>query len=303
MVGMTTPQRQGQWRWLAHPPWRPPTRVSRPPVPRHRTGPAWGPETPRYPATPGWGLPLVALPHRLEPPQVPQRARLAGAAPGIMRAAGTWFAASAVAHGLRYAVLAWYADRLAPWWLEAVTTALVWVTGIVAVAVGIAAAVTATAWLVETRRRVYEPGRDPRSRAGLWIGSLVVVVNLFRLPVYLEELRRAATRPPARSDLLRWWLVFALNGLLVAVALWRGTGEGPQAAADTVLFTALAALAAVWVARETRTVMRSFDGPSPRFTRRFISAGIVKASAPPEGVRRDGPRDHPPLDDNDDDHA
>lgn len=303
MVDMTTPQRQGQWRWVAHPPWRPPTRVPRPPVPRHRTGPAWGSGTPRYPDTPGWGLPLVALQRRLEPQPERRPARLAGAAPGIMGAASAWFAAGAGAHALRYAVLAWYADRLAPWWLEAGTTALVWVTGVVSVAVGLAAAVTATAWLVETRRRVYEPGRDPRSRAGLWIGSLVVVVNLARLPVYLEELRRAATRAPARSDLLRWWLAFLVNTLLVALALWRRTGEGPQAAADTVLLTALAALAAAWVARETRTVMRSFDGPSPRFTRRFIATGIVKTSAPPEGVRRDGPRDHPPLDDGDDGHA
>ena len=34
----------------------------------------------------------------------------------------------------------------------------------------------------------------------LRIGSLVVVVNLFRLPVYLEELRRAATRAPASGS-------------------------------------------------------------------------------------------------------
>ncbi|MBB0992429.1 hypothetical protein G6009_13665, partial [Dietzia sp. SLG510A3-30A2] len=63
------------------------------------------------------------------------------------------------------------------------------------------------------------------------------------------------------------------------VALWRGSGEGPQAAADTVLLTALAALAAVWAVRETLGVMRSFSDPPPRFTRRFIAAGILEASA------------------------
>lgn len=221
----------------------------------------------------------MALPQPPREQTAPKRARLAGVAPGIMGAAVTWFAVTAVAHGLRYAILAWYADRLAPWWLEAVSTALVWVSGIVAVLVGIAAAVSAAAWLVETRRSVYEPARDPRSRAALWVGSLVVVVNLLRLPVYLEELRRAATRAPTRALLSRWWGAFALNTLLVAVALWRGTGEGPQAAADTVLLTSLAALAAVWAARETRSVMRSFNNPLPRFTRRFISAGIVNTSA------------------------
>lgn len=196
-----------------------------------------------------------------------------------MTAARAWFIATAVAHGLRYAALAWYADRLAPWWLEAVTTAIVWVTGIVAIAVGVAAAVTATAWLVETRRRVYAPAPDPRRRAVLWVGCLVVVVNYLRVPVYLEELRRASPRGPTRTELGRWWVAWAVNALAVAVAVWRGTGDGPQAAADTVLLTALAALAAVWAVTETRSVMRSFNDPSPGFTRRFIAQGIVKTSA------------------------
>jgi hypothetical protein len=204
---------------------------------------------------------------------------LARVAPGIVTAAGTWFAATAVAHGIRYATLAWYDERLAPWWVEAVTTALVWVAGVVAIAVGAAAAVAATAWLVETRRLVYEPARDPRRRADLWLGSLVVVVNWARLPVYLEELRRASPRAPGRSALLRWWAAFTVNGVLVLAAVWRGTGDGPQAAADTVLLTALAALAAVWAARETRAVMRSFSEPSPRFTRRLLARGIVGSSA------------------------
>lgn len=283
MDRMTTPRRQGQWRWVAHPPWRPPGPVQRPPVPRHRSGPAWGPRTPRYSSAPRWGLPLVAIPRRLEQSAGPTPAklvpRLAAVAPGIMSAARAWFIATAVAHGLRYAALAWYADRLAPWWLEAVTTALVWVAGIVAIAVGVAAAVTATAWLVETRRRVYEPVPDPRSRVGLWAGCLVVVVNFFRVPVYLEELRRASPRGPSRADLRRWWAAWFVNALVVVVALWRGTGEGPQAAADTVLLTALAALAAIWAVTETRAVMRSFNDPSPGFTRRFIPRGIVKTSA------------------------
>ncbi|MDX2357857.1 DUF4328 domain-containing protein [Dietzia sp. PP-33] len=275
---MTSPRRPGQWRWVAHPPWRPPVQGTRPPPPRHRTGPAWADRTPAYPATPRWGLPLVAIPHRVEQSGSPRRARVAGAAPGIVGAAATWFAAAAVAHGLRYAVLVWYADRLAPWWVEAVTAAIVWVAGVVAIAVGIAAAVAATAWLVEARRRVYSPAPDPRRRAGLWIGCLLPVVNWFRIPVYLEELRQASPRSPDRSELRRWWLAVAVNGAAVALALWRGTGEGPQAAADTVLLTALAALAAVWAARETRTVMRCFDEPSPRFTHRLLPRGIVNTS-------------------------
>ncbi len=280
MDAMTTPGRPRQWRWVAHPPWRPPTRVARPPVPRHRSGAAWATRTPRYPATPRWGLPLVAIPRALEPQATPRRARLAEAAPGILGASAAWLLATAVAHGLRYLALAWYADRVAPWWIEAVTTALVWVSGTVAIAVAAAGAICATAWLVQARRRVFEPGTDPRSRVGLWVGSLVVVVNFFRLPVYLEELRRASPRAPDRSALRRWWLVWALNILVVAVALWRGTGDGPQAAADTVLLTAVAALTAAWAMRETRSVIRSFNDPSPRFTRRLLAAGIVDTSAP-----------------------
>lgn len=280
MVAMTTPRRTGQWRWVAHPPWRPPVPGIRPPPSRHRTGPAWADFTPTYPATPRWGLPLVAIPHRLEQPAVRKPAPLAAVAPGFLGAAGSWFAAAAVAHGLRYAALAWYDERLAPWWLEALTAALVWVTGVVAIAVGVAAAVAATAWLVEKRRRVYAPAPDPRRRAGLWLGCLLPVVNWFRTPVYLEELRRASSRAATRSELRRWWVVLASNGAAVALALWRGTGEGPQAAADTVLLTALAALAAVWAVRETRSVMRSFDDPSPRFTRRLLAQGIVNTASP-----------------------
>ena len=281
---MTTPGRPRQWRWVAHPPWRPPTQVARPPVPRHRSGAAWGTRTPRYPATPRWGLPPVAIPRRLAESPVPRRSGMADAAPGVLGAAAAWFLAAAVAHGLRYLALAWFADRVAPWWIESVTTALVWVTGVVAIAVGLGAAVCATAWLVQARRRAYEPGPDPRSRAGLWVGSLLVVVNFFRLPVYLEELRRASPRAPTRSALHRWWAVWAVNVLAVALALWRGSGDGPQAAADTVLLTAIAALTAAWAVRETRSVMRSFNDPSPRFTRRFIAAGIV---GPEPAVRKE----------------
>lgn len=279
MDGMTTPRRQGQWRWVAHPPWRPPTQVARPPVPRHRSGAAWAGRTPRYPATPRWGLPPVAIPRGLEPPATPRRVWMADAAPGILGAAAAWLLAGATAHLLRYLALAWYADRVAPWWIEAVTTALVWVTGVVAIAVTISGAICATAWLVQARRRAYAPGTDPRSRVGLWAGSLVVVVNFFRLPVYLEELRRASPRAPTRSALRRWWAVWAVNAVAVVVALWRGTGDGPQAAADTVLLAAVAALTAAWAVRETRGVMRSFSDPSPRFTRRFIAAGIVDSES------------------------
>lgn len=279
MVGMTTPRRQGQWRWVAHPPWRPPGPVQRPPAPRYRSGPAWRTRTPAYTSTPRWGLPLIAIPRPLEQQPAPKPAKLAAAAPGMMSAARSWFVATAVAHGLRYAVLAWYAHRLAPRWLEAATTAFVWVSGIVAIAIGLAAALTATAWLVEARRRVYAPAPDPRPRAGLWAGCLVVVVNFFRIPVYLEELRRASPRAPSRTDLRRWWAAWFVNMVAVVVAVWRSTGEGSQAAADSVLLTALAALAASWAITETLAVMRSFGDLPPVFARRFIVKGIVTTSA------------------------
>lgn len=278
MDGMTTPRGPGQWRWLAHPPWRPPLPVHRPPPPRHRLGPAWEDRTPTYSQTPRWGLPLVAIPHRLAEPTGQKRARLASAAPTVLRVAWTWLLATAAFHGLRYAVLAWYADRVTPWWVEALTTVLVWVAGTVAVAVGVAAAVAATAWLVEMRRRAYAPGTDPRRRIEVWIGTLLVVVTYFRTPVYLEELRRASPRGPDRARLRRWWVAWLANGVALALALWRGAAEGPQAAADTVLLTAVAALVAAWAVHESRTVMRSFADPSPRFTRRPYVRGIVNSS-------------------------
>src|SRR5699024_8549869 len=237
MDGMTTPGRPRQWRWVAHPPWRPPTQVARPPVPRHRSGAAWGERTPRYPATPRWGLPPVAIPRRLDAAPAPRRSVMADAAPGILGASAAWFLAAAVAHGLRYLALAWYADRVAPWWIESVTTALVWVSGTVAVAVGVVAAVVATGWLVEARRRAFAPGPDPRRRLEVWLGTLVPVVTYLRTPVYLEEFRRASTRAPSRAALRRWWAVWLLNGAVVTLALWRGSAEGPQAAAETVVLT------------------------------------------------------------------
>lgn len=279
MDPMTTPRRPGTWRWVAHPPWRPPVRTQRPPAPRHRLGPAWGDRTPTYPATPRWGLPPVVLPHQRAEPTAPGRARLASWAPAILQVAQTWFIGTALFHGLRYAVLAWYADRLAPWWLDAVTTALVWVSGTAAVVLGALAAIAATAWLVEARRRAYAPDADPRRRIELWLGSLVVVVTYFRTPVYLEELRRSSPRAPGRAVLRRWWLVWLLNGVLVALAVWRGTAYGPQAAADTVLLTTLAGASAAWAVHRTRVVMGSFTDPSPRFTRRLLVRGIVKSSA------------------------
>lgn len=278
MDRMTTPRRPGQWRWVAHPPWRSPLEVPRPPTPRHRTGPAWDDRTPSYPHTPRWGLPLVAIPHRLAGPTTPRPARLYSWAPGILSSAQFWLVGTAVVHGLRYAALAWYADRITPWWVEVITTVLVWVAGAVAVGVGVAAAIAATGWLVEARRRAYAPGPDPRRRVELWLGSLVVVVTYLRTPVYLEELRRASTRAPTRSALRRWWAAWLANGVVVVLALWRGTGESPQAAADTVLLTALAALVAAWAVRESRAVVRSFSDPPPVFTRRFLARGIVESS-------------------------
>ena len=278
MDRMTTPRQPGQWRWVAHPPWRPPVEPPRPPVPRHRTGPAWDDRTPAYSQTPRWGLPLVAIPHRLGETAPPKRARLYTWAPAILGSAQVWLIGAAIAYGLRYAALVWYADRVAPWWIEAVTTALVWVSGTVAVAVGVVAAVVATGWLVEARRRAFAPGPDPRRRLEVWLGTLVPVVTYLRTPVYLEEFRRASTRAPSRAALRRWWAVWLLNGAVVTLALWRGSAEGPQAAADTVVLTALAALVAAWAVRESRLVMRSFSDPAPRFTRRFLVRGTVEAS-------------------------
>lgn len=214
----------------------------------------------------------------LEPEVREPRARLASVSPGILRAAQSWLLVAAGVHLLRYATLAWYSDRVAPWWVEAGTTSLVWVAGAVALAVSLAAAVTGVAWLVQKRRLIYAPGSDPRRRVELWVCCLIPVVNWLRLPVYLEELRRASGRTPTRSALRRWWAVWFANGLAVGLALWRGSAEGLQASADTVLLTALATLVGAWAVRETRAVMRSFSDPSPQFTRRLLVRGIVNSS-------------------------
>ncbi len=197
----------------------------------------------------------------------------------VLRSARTWFLAAAAVHVVRYALLVYYAERVTPWWVEAASTALVWVVGLVALVAGAAAVVTVTAWLVESRRRVFAPGGDPRRPVAVWAGCLIPVVTYLRAPVYLEELRRASPRAPSRNGVRTWWAAWVVNGVVALLAFWRGTVDGPQAAADTVLLTALAALAGAWAIRETQVVARGLDERSPQAARRFVVRGAGDSSA------------------------
>src|SRR5699024_12419237 len=108
----------------------------------------WERPTPAGAQPPRWALPLVAIPRRRGETAPPKRSRLYTWAPAILGSAQVWLIGAAIAYGLRYAAVVWYADRVAPWWIEAVTPAPVCVSGPDAVAVGVAAAVVAADWLV-----------------------------------------------------------------------------------------------------------------------------------------------------------
>lgn len=198
-----------------------------------------------------------------------------------------WSVATAVIHLIRYLTLAVFADRAVPMWWEVATGSFVWVFGVCDCLLGVATIVCLTAWVVERRHRTYGPDGpiphpDPRSPLVVWGGCLLPVVNLLVPPVLLHELAADAddVAPRVHAAITRWWLVWVLDVALVAAASWRAAAHGPQAAADAVLLTALACLVAAWAARQSRAVMRCFDGTCPRFTRRFIVRGIVDRVVP-----------------------
>lgn len=281
MVGMTAGGGSGtgaRWRWVAHPPHRPPVEPPAPPPPRHRLGPAWLDETPRYASTPRWGLPPLALvpPPTPAPPRPRRSAWFAARAPRWASSAARWSLAAGVVHLLRYAMLATLADRVVPLAVELGSVALVWATGLVAVVCCLLALVGSTEWLVERRRAVYD-GADPRPARTLRAACLLPVATLAGPVVFLHEL--AADDPDALPGALRcirrWWAVWLLDALLVALTWWRSSAEGPQAAADSVLLAGAAFLVSAWAARSTRGVIGCFADTSPRFTRRFIARGTV----------------------------
>ena len=198
-----------------------------------------------------------------------------------------WSVATAVLHLIRYLTLVVFAERVVPLWWEVATESFVWVFGVCNCLLAVVTVVAMTAWLVECRRLTYGPRgsgprSDPRPGASLWAGCLLPGVNLVLPPVFLHELAADAAEvaPGARARINRWWLVWLLDAAMVTAASWRAAADGPQAAADAVLLTALACLVAAWAAVESRAVMRCFDDTCPRFTRRFIVRGMVGGVVP-----------------------
>ncbi|WP_329414804.1 DUF4328 domain-containing protein [Nocardia vinacea] len=263
------PAERRNYRWVARRPDQRSRKLSsgrpRPPV-----------ETPRYQQIPRWGL----LDPPVESASAPQRPldRLTNRAGALLMATAAVFAIAACAELGRYLILLRNRTRLIPSWLLHISDAMVWLSALVGLALGLITAIAMLGWLIETRRAAFAAAgrRDPRLVRTLALGCLIPVVNLLWPGVFLTE--TVAVRPDPRT--LRavriWWVGWVLGaGCTVAALLWR-TADTLQAKADGVLFTAFTDLVAAGVAVLTLWVQRSMAGRDlfgrSRTARRWVIA-------------------------------
>nr|WP_246461376.1 DUF4328 domain-containing protein [Nocardia transvalensis] len=195
------------------------------------------------------------------------------------------FALAALAEFVRYGILLYNRTRLVSPVGLILSDIAVYVTAVLSLLLALAAALALVAWLVDARRTAYARAgsREPRTRAALWGGCLIPVVNLVYPGVYLSELvaRRGGDLRVVRAVRI-WWGAWVLNGVLVAAALlWRSAGS-LQAQADGVVFTAYTDLAAAAVAVLSLWVVRLIEGRDLRgrirLEKRWLAA--VSTSAP-----------------------
>ncbi|MFE9321814.1 DUF4328 domain-containing protein [Nocardia sp. NPDC052278] len=239
-------------------------------------------EMPRYQQIPRWGLldpPVESAPASQRPLD-----RLTNRAGALLIATATVFAIAACAELGRYLILLRNRTRLIPSWLLHISDAMVWLSALVGLALGLITAIAMLGWLIETRRAAFAAvgRRDPRLVRTLALGCLIPVVNLLWPGVFLTE--TVAVRPDPRT--LRavriWWVGWVLGaGCTVAALLWRNA-DTLQAKADGVLFTAFTDLVAAGVAVLTFWVQRSMSGRDlfgrTRIARRWVIA--VDPAAP-----------------------
>ncbi|MEV4238602.1 DUF4328 domain-containing protein [Nocardia sp. NPDC049737] len=263
------PAERRNYRWVARRPDQRGRKLSsgrpRPPV-----------ETPRYQQIPRWGL----LDPAVESAPAPQRPldRLTNRAGVLLIATAAVFAVAACAELGRYLILLRNRTRLIPSWLLHISDAMVWLSALLGLTLGLITAIAMLGWLIETRRAAFAAvgRRDPRLARTLALGCLIPGVNLLWPGVFLTE--TVAVRPAPRT--LRavriWWVGWVLGaGCTVAALLWR-TADTLQAKADSVLFTGFTDLVAAGVAVLTLWVQRSMSGRDlfgrTRIARRWVIA-------------------------------
>ncbi|WP_312884790.1 DUF4328 domain-containing protein [Nocardia barduliensis] len=264
------PAERRNYRWVARKPEHRARRGQPPARPPAQS------RTPRYEQMPRWGL--------IDPP--PQTAgavrrplaKLTAAVGTVLVATACVFALASVAELARYGVLLRNRTRLIHPAVLFASDAFVIGTGVLAVAVALAAAAATVGRLIELRRSAYAAvgRRDPRSPRVLALGCLVPVVNLLWPGVYLSEVATLQGDPRARRAVRIWWAAWVFGGLVAAAALLWRMADSLQAQADGVLFTAFTDAVAAAVALLSLWALRTIEGHDllgrSRTTRRWLIA-------------------------------
>lgn len=241
-------------RWVASPPpGAMPPRRSRP-VQRY-AGP------PSYARIPRWGFPNLTW---REPTAVPGTPSAVVPAIQRMRTLSQWSAAvlgflaalsltAAVSEFWRYALMVISRDSALSSGVVFASNILEELFAVLTMVFGLMAIVLVVMWLlVAVEAAADENDQKPaRSMPELLLGTLMPGLNLVMAGSILAELehavlRRPVTRRPTPSRLVyAWWAAWVINGVLLAVVIFKRLQSGLQAEADSVLLSGLLDLSAV----------------------------------------------------------
>lgn len=263
-------------RWVAR---RPPESIPPPRPPRRNQARL----IPRYVYLPAWGL-IDRPVSSAGSATVDKPTRLGAALTSALQLVGATLAASVVAHGLRYILLIINRTTPLPAWLITVSTALILVAGVLALAAFAYVTVIFVRWVIALRADAY--GRldraDPRRRPWLVVLAGIPLVNVLGAPLLLHEAAAMREGGPAgatgvtgvlRDRLVQvWWAWVIVNAIAVAalitrVVAWQSESiqTGANALVMVILSAAVSACFAYWAARrlpslfDTETVERIPD--------------------------------------------
>lgn len=137
-------------------------------------------------------------------------------------------AASALAHLLRYILLAVNRSTPLPGWLIVISSALLFVAGVAALLAFVGATVAFTRWLLQLRVERYRAidRRDPRRRVTVVVLAAIPVVNILGAGLLCREVADLATTSDSGSDasegsrrgLTRMWVTWTLVNAVAVLA-------------------------------------------------------------------------------------
>lgn len=233
-------------RWVAR---RPPETLPAP-RPRTPTGPR---PIPRYRVIPRWGLhdSDVTTGHDAAAGPSP-RERLTASFLVVAAA----LAASALAHLLRYILLAVNRSTPLPGWLIVISSALLIVAGVAALLAFVGATVAFTRWLVQLRTERYRAidRLDPRRRLTVVVLAAIPLVNVPGAGLLCREVADLPTAAGLASDaydrrrrgLTRMWVTWTLVNavaVLTCIVLCVAAASGSiQTGANGLLLVVISAV-------------------------------------------------------------